>query len=508
MNEILTGIASLVMAPIVFLATFFATPVAAPVIEQPLGVALPSGTALFETSLAAPITNTAVTMTLVSNTVRGGGTLSGYQCFTLSEGTAQTEYVCGTVTGTTVSGLERGLSPSDGVTSVSSLQFSHRRGASVKITDFPLIQRLRSQAAGSGTYEAVLQYAPGVTPTGGSDIVDVEYVTSIITGTSTLSYNRIVVQGTAGETLATGTIVFLQASDSRWYRADNDLRETYVDQTLGIAQGPGTTGSAILGGVLTYGLDTTQRALTPGGFVFLSATAGATSTATTSQVLGKAISATTLFFDQNLIDSSVYVPTTFTATTTFLGTTTFSGPTLNLASSSIKIFGTGSSTYARPANLKHIVLEMVASGGGGGGSPGSSAGQAGNGGGSGGYCKSLIPASRLSATTSLSLGPGGAGGVGTGSGFPGGLASFGGVATATGGGGGPSSGPVSTLGGSSTGCLINGAGAAGFPEGTAGNAWGAGGVGMYGVGNGGRGGGDGGNGENGVDGMIKITEYF
>ena len=290
-----------------------------------LGVALPSGTANFESSLASGITDTATTMTLTSVAIRGGGTLSGYQCFAIDEGAAQAEFVCGTASSTSVTGLTRGLSPADGITEDTDLQFSHRRGASVKITDFPLIQRIKSQNDGTGTYESVLSYASGVTPTGGSELADVEYVTSAITGTSTLSYNKIIVNGTAGETLATGNILYLKASDSRWYKADNDDTSTFVDQELGIAQGAGTSGSSISGGVLTYGLDSTQKSMTGGTFIFLSATAGATSTATTSQILGKAISATTMFFDQNLIDSSVYVPTTFSGTLLLSGTTTLSG---------------------------------------------------------------------------------------------------------------------------------------------------------------------------------------
>lgn len=186
-ETILTKIGALILTPIVFLSTFFVQPIQAPVIEdEALGVALPSGTALFETSLASPITGSASSLTLVANSIRGGGSLSGYQCFTIDEGSAQAEYVCGTVSGTSVTSLERGLLPSDGITQTASLQFSHRRGSSVKITDFPLIQRLRSQAVGSGTYETPLQYATTVaTSTIGSNsqnIASVAYVNSLSFG--------------------------------------------------------------------------------------------------------------------------------------------------------------------------------------------------------------------------------------------------------------------------------------------------------------------------------------
>jgi len=413
-STLLSKIVALVAIPVLFFTGVFA-PEPAPIVPvEPLGVALPSGTATFETSLASPITNSATTMLLSSVSVRGGTTLSGYQCFAIDEGSAQAEFVCGTASSTSITGLERGLSPADGVTETTALKFSHRRGASVKITDFPLIQRLKSQASGSGTYEGVLSYASGVTPTGGSELVDVEYLTSVVTGTSTLSYNKTIVNGTAGETLATGTIVYLKASDSRWYKADNDDTSTYVDQTLGIAQGAGTSGNTISGGVLTYGLDSTQKGMTGGNFIFLSGTAGATTTATTSQILGKAVSATTMFFDQNLIDSSVYVPTTFVGTTTFIATTTSTGGLVGFGTApSTTIYSTaGTSTYSVPSNLRWLQVEVVGGGSGGAGYDTDGTACCGNSGGAGGYGKSIYTKEQLGTTSvTLVVGAGGAGGA-------------------------------------------------------------------------------------------------
>lgn len=124
-----------------------------------VGVSLPQSVAVFETSLQSPITSSATTLTLTANSVRGGGALTGYNCFTIDEGSAQAEYICGTVSATTVSSLTRGVSPTTGTTTVSALQFAHRRGANVKITDFPVIQILRAQANGQDTYPNILQYA-------------------------------------------------------------------------------------------------------------------------------------------------------------------------------------------------------------------------------------------------------------------------------------------------------------------------------------------------------------
>jgi hypothetical protein len=141
-----------------------------------LGAALPSATAVFETSLQSRISSTDTAMSLTSIAVRGGGTLSGYQCFMIDEGRSDAEYVCGTVSGTTVSSLERGLDPLNGTSTNSSLQFAHRVGADVKITDFPLLERLTNQANGVEAFANALSYASGVTPTAASNLTDKKYV--------------------------------------------------------------------------------------------------------------------------------------------------------------------------------------------------------------------------------------------------------------------------------------------------------------------------------------------
>ena len=52
----------------------------------PVAIALPQGAAVFETSLQSRISPTDTSMSLVANSVRGGSSLSGYNCFTIDEG--------------------------------------------------------------------------------------------------------------------------------------------------------------------------------------------------------------------------------------------------------------------------------------------------------------------------------------------------------------------------------------------------------------------------------------
>jgi hypothetical protein len=147
--------------------------------QQELGAALPSGTAVFETSLQSRISSTDTSLTLTANSVRGGSALAGYNCFTIDEGRTDAEYVCGSVSGTSVTSLTRGIDASTGTTSNSTLKFAHRVGANVKITDFPLIQILRNQANGSDTYPTNLRYATGVVPTSPDDLTDKGYVDGV-----------------------------------------------------------------------------------------------------------------------------------------------------------------------------------------------------------------------------------------------------------------------------------------------------------------------------------------
>ena len=103
-------------------------------------------------------------MTLVANSVRGGSALSGYNCFTIDEGRTDMEYVCGTISGTTVSNLTRGIDPLTGTTTNSTLRFAHRVGANVKVTDYPLIQILRNLLNAVEHFPNLLQYATTTTP--------------------------------------------------------------------------------------------------------------------------------------------------------------------------------------------------------------------------------------------------------------------------------------------------------------------------------------------------------
>lgn len=306
MQILLTKIASIIIAPVLFLGGLL-TPT--PLIEQApnVGATLPQATGVFETSLAAPISSSATSMTLTSNAVRGGGAVSGYTCFTVDEGSAQAEVICGTVSGTAVTSMLRGISYADGTTEVTANKFAHRRGANIKITDFPILQILKAQNNGDATYPNALEYASGVGPTDSSDLADKEYVLSVVSGGS-VSFEKVIVTGTAGETVAAGNLVYLKSSDGRWWKTDADTASTVENVVLGIAQGSGTAGNTIGGGVLMKGVDSNQSGLTASTIYYASNTAGGLSSTvgTKETTIGIAISTTAIVFspryNQNLTE--------------------------------------------------------------------------------------------------------------------------------------------------------------------------------------------------------------
>jgi hypothetical protein len=137
----------------------------------------------FETSVAISIDNVSTsTLTLVSGVDRQGNALSGNMCFTLDSGTSLLEYLCGSASGTTVTGLVRGIDPVTGITSVPALAHVHRVGADVKITDAPYLSQWYRLLSGVGTFPNVLQYSNSVTNSAvgssSSNLASVGYVNS------------------------------------------------------------------------------------------------------------------------------------------------------------------------------------------------------------------------------------------------------------------------------------------------------------------------------------------
>lgn len=126
---------------------------------------IPNTPALYESYLANSQGTTDTTLTLASGTLRDGTSLSGFNCFTIDANTPSIEYECGTVSGVNVTGLMRGLDSVTGTTTVTALQFAHRRGADVKITEYPILAIVARILQDIDSIPNAIMYSSGVSTT-------------------------------------------------------------------------------------------------------------------------------------------------------------------------------------------------------------------------------------------------------------------------------------------------------------------------------------------------------
>lgn len=126
----------------------------------------PGANALYESSLASPLGTADAQMFVTSGADVQGNLLpvGSIQALTVDTGQPNAETILGTVSVSSASGLTlnittRGLNTSNGTTSNSSFIFTHRRGADVRITDFPSLTIINNQLNGVQSIPNLLQYA-------------------------------------------------------------------------------------------------------------------------------------------------------------------------------------------------------------------------------------------------------------------------------------------------------------------------------------------------------------
>lgn len=165
--------------------------------------------ATFETYLSSQQAVSDTTMILSKGTLNDGQLLSGYQCFVVDSSSPSQEYECGTVSsasasGAIVSNVIRGLDYLAGTSTEASQTFLHRRGADVKVSDFPILNYLTRIFNGSDSATSPLN---GVYATASSTFVTNGRLNDVaIAGlnTSQLSKNSLV-SWTGSIFTATGT---------------------------------------------------------------------------------------------------------------------------------------------------------------------------------------------------------------------------------------------------------------------------------------------------------------
>lgn len=125
-----------------------------------------------------------------------------------------------------------------------------------------MVQVINDQTvAGIKTFSSLPATTAG-DPVADNDLSRKAYVDSVVAGS--FPADRLAIAGTAGETIADGDLVYFDTTDDEWKLCDADTAATVENVLLGIAQGAGTDGNAITGGVLLRGLDNAQSGMTTG----------------------------------------------------------------------------------------------------------------------------------------------------------------------------------------------------------------------------------------------------
>jgi len=249
-------------------------------------------TSITLSSFLEPVTGTPYTMALLNTDIVYG---------TIAPKTTNSEFISFTgitqnADGTaTLTGVTRGLAKKYPFTTSSSYKLPHPGQSQFIISDAPQVftsyGALDNNEVITGLWEAP-------DPTTAQGLVTRDWILALING-GAISNNNVVEQGIAGETIVAGNLLYFSETDNEWLKTDADTLATVFNVKLGIAQGSGTNGGAISGGVLTYGTYTTSG-LTQGDLVYASNTAGAFASGTAGtvpRVIGIAKDATTLYFD-------------------------------------------------------------------------------------------------------------------------------------------------------------------------------------------------------------------
>lgn len=214
----------------------------------------------FETILVDAIDKDSTTMVLDSISTPAGNLPAGTYGFVIEqESNSKREYVIGTLSGSTLTFTFRDVSPLDAETASSSgddQRKSHRKGASIKLSNFPILTQLARILSGDAELDAdtPIVLDASRTPVSANELVTKEYVDSVVNGGS-VYFETQILRGDAGETIAAGELVYLKETDGEWYKV-NTANTDWYNKQLGIAKGSGTDGNAIGGGgVLISGLD-------------------------------------------------------------------------------------------------------------------------------------------------------------------------------------------------------------------------------------------------------------
>lgn len=297
------------------------------------GLAITKGVAEFQDSLAAPMTASSTTFTLVRGTNNNTGTsLSGAYIMKIDS-----EFIEASCTATACTVTTRGLSDEDLETHVYLLTKSHARGAAVKITDAYVV-RIQRILNGDETLENKISYTSHPTFTSGSNqLVDAKYVDDTnnqgaASGNSSqigIFKSATVSQLGSGYSDTSTTTEYVATSSNFNVAYSANTQRVPVTQTNGLLSGDWipTASSFTFTGGNTFSTATTTFSVTSvfTGSIYASGDAGTAGQLLVSGGNGKASDWKTVTGAVTLVaNSALYTPTTTVknivgATTAFIG---------------------------------------------------------------------------------------------------------------------------------------------------------------------------------------------
>lgn len=256
-------------------------------------------TTILLSSFRLPVTGTDITMASMNTSIAYGTLAPGTSSAELISFTGITQNADGTAL---LTGVTRGLNKEYPYTEDTDFKQPHAGQTIFILSNAPQVFNSYPAKVNAETISGLWTYSTLPETSAGNATTDnqfVRYAQAVALATGTASINRIVVTGTAGETIAVDQLIYLKVLDGRWWLADADAAASSENVVLGIAQGSGTAGNLITNGVLTQGLNTfSALTLTANTQYFASNTAGGfSSTPGTKEVsLGESQTTTTFLF--------------------------------------------------------------------------------------------------------------------------------------------------------------------------------------------------------------------
>lgn len=231
-------------------------------------------------SFTEPVTGTPFTMAILDTEIAYG---------TIAPKTNSAEFI--SFTGITqnsdgtadLTGVVRGLAKVPPFTTSVAYKLPHSGQSIFILSDAPQVFYEYAALRNDNTYSGVNTFSTArmtQDPSVGNDLTRASYVQAQIAAAviGVLTTINVILPGKAGTTITAGQLIYFDDPTNRWLLCDADTAATVENVILGIAQGAGTAGNAITGGVMLQGVDTHQTGISEGDTYYASNTAGGVST--------------------------------------------------------------------------------------------------------------------------------------------------------------------------------------------------------------------------------------